>query len=407
MLGVAIASSVAACGEAQESAVPESPDESASAADSLANRPDPGPDTLRVALFNIRELSIEKIEEGAESGVGSNAQLRAAAEIIKRIRPDVLILNEIDHSMDGDLAASARSFADLYLAGGDALGFEYAYAAPNNTGTASGIDLNGDGITASTDNLGTREYGDDAFGFGTYPGQYSMAVLSVFPFDEQEARTFQRFRWKDLPGHHMPNGYYSSAAEESFRLSSKSHWDLPVQLPSGVLRLFLSHPTPPVFDGEEDRNGRRNFDEIGFWAAYLDDSPYLYDDRGVSGGYGSSTPFLIAGDLNARPDATDAIYDGIPSVMQILDHPRVQETGPMLTSQGGVGDREMGPPSFPERSTAVFSGGWRIDYLLPSTTVTVLDGGVFWPSETEDPEGAAWAEEASDHRLLWLDVVVP
>lgn len=407
MLGVVATISVGACAETQDAAVPASDGDAHATPDSLATLPDPGPDTLRVALFNIRELSIEKLEEGADAGVGTNAQLRAAAQIIRRIRPDVLILNEIDHAVDDDLAATARAFARLYLGGDDPLEFEHAYAAPNNTGTASGIDLNGDGVIATAADLGTREYGDDAFGFGTYPGQYSMAVLSVFPFDEGGARTFQRFRWKDLPGHHMPSGYYSTAAEESLRLSSKSHWDLPVQLPSGVLRLFLSHPTPPVFDGDEDRNGRRNFDEIGFWAAYLDDSPYLYDDRGLTGGYGSAAPFLIAGDLNARPDATDAIYDGIPSVMQLLDHPRVQDTGPTLTSRGGAGERDAGPPLFHERSTAVFGGGWRIDYLLPSTTVTVLDGGVFWPTEAEDAEGAAWAEEASDHRLLWLEVAVP
>ena len=28
-------------------------------------------------------------------------------------------------------------------------------------------------------------------------------------------------------------------------------------------------PTPPAFDGEEDRNGRRNHDEIRFWVDYV------------------------------------------------------------------------------------------------------------------------------------------
>jgi len=29
-----------------------------------------------------------------------------------------------------------------------------------------------------------------------------------------------------------------------------------------VIHILASHPTPPVFDGVEDRNGRRNHDEI-------------------------------------------------------------------------------------------------------------------------------------------------
>ena len=35
------------------------------------------------------------------------------------------------------------------------------------------------------------------------------------------------------------------------------------------VHFLVSHPTPPVFDGPEDRNGRRNFDEIRFWADYI------------------------------------------------------------------------------------------------------------------------------------------
>ena len=45
-----------------------------------------------------------------------------------------------------------------------------------------------------------------------------------------------------------------------------------------TVHFLVSHPTPPVFDGPEDRNGPRNYDEIRFWADY---SPrtggYIYD----------------------------------------------------------------------------------------------------------------------------------
>ena len=101
---------------------------------------------------------------------------------------------------------------------------------------------------------GSREHGEDCYGFGTYPGQYSMAVLSRLPIDLAAARTFQRFLWRDLPDHHMPPGYYSEEVLEIFRLSSKSHWDLPIQVGSHTLHLLASHPTPQVFDGDEDRS---------------------------------------------------------------------------------------------------------------------------------------------------------
>ncbi len=42
---------------------------------------------------------------------------------------------------------------------------------------------------------------------------------------------------------------------EAARLSSKSHWDVPINVNGRVLHVLASHPTPPVFDGPEDRNG--------------------------------------------------------------------------------------------------------------------------------------------------------
>ena len=53
------------------------------------------------------------------------------------------------------------------------------------------------------------------------------------------------------------------------RLSCKIHWDVPVQIGSETVHFLVSHPTPPAFDGPEDRNGRRNHDEIRFWADYI------------------------------------------------------------------------------------------------------------------------------------------
>ena len=58
---------------------------------------------------------------------------------------------------------------------------------------------------------------------------------------------------------------------------------------STTLHVLASHPTPPTFDGPEDRNGRRNHDEIRFWADYISpgQSGYIVDDEGRSGGIDS------------------------------------------------------------------------------------------------------------------------
>lgn len=364
------------------------------------------PETIRVATFNVCELSTDKLEATAADGSGTDPQVRAAAEIVRRIDPDVLVLQEIDHDYRApdDLAANARRFATAYLAEGGESAYPHVFAAPCNTGIASGHDLDGDGRASRPSDTGDRAYGGDSFGFGLYPGQYSMAVLSRFPIDAAAARTFQELLWRDLPGNHLPPGFYDEATLDVLRLSSKSHWDVPIRIGDGILHLWVSHPTPPIFDGDEDLNGRRNFDEIAFWVAYLEGSEALYDDRGERGGAAPGGAFVIAGDLNSDPRADNAFYEGRQSIELLLGHPRVRDTGDVCTGRGGVEHAGDDAGEWAARSTAVFDDGMRLDYLLPGRDLEVVDGGVFWPAEDVDPKGARLATEASDHRLVWIDL---
>ena len=98
---------------------------------------------------------------------------------------------------------------------------------------------------------------DDAFGFGFFPGQFGMVVYSRYPIDPLGVRTFQLFRWKDMPGNLIPQPFYSPDEVEILRLSSKSHWDLPVRIEGKTVHFLVSHPTPPVFDGPRTGNGTR------------------------------------------------------------------------------------------------------------------------------------------------------
>jgi hypothetical protein len=217
-----------------------------------------------------------------------------------------------------------------------------------------------------------------------------MAIVSRFPIDTSAVRTFQLFRWRDLPSHHMPTEFWRDSVASQLRLSSKSHWDVPVIIGSDTLHLLASHPTPPVFDGTEDRNGRRNFDEIGFWKHYLDDHQEIVDDRGGQGGLPPGQHFVVVGDLNADPARADTTYDGVRAMAQLLGHPRVQA-----------------PPQLAGKPTATFLGGTRVDYVLPASALRVLRAGVFWPDSTTDAAGAALASTASDHRLVWVDLAWP
>jgi hypothetical protein len=355
---------------------------------------------IRVATFNIWELSTEKLSIVDENGRGQNEQIAAAAAIIQHVRPDILVINEIDHdySLPHDLAKNARLLRDAYLLQGDAaIDYPYIFAAPCNTGILAHADMDNDGLVADSTQM-PRLYGNDCFGYGEYPGQYSMALLSKYPVSIEDVRTFQLFLWKDLPGHHMPNNFYSDDEVSIFRLSSKSHWDVPILINDKKIHLLLCHPTPPAFDGAEDRNGRRNFDEIKFWVHYINGDNALYDDVGGTSGLGKNEPFIIAGDFNA--DA-DALYDNRTAISQLLDHPKIRDNANFTIRRNSNGLL----PSLIKTETAQFgSRQTRVDYVLPSRDIEVIDGGVFWPYADDDPKGFQLAEKASDHRLVWIDV---
>ena len=252
----------------------------------LALAPTAGADIVRFSTFNA---SLNRSAAGdlvRDLSTPANQQARNVAETIQRTRPHVILINEFDYEPTG---TALRLFQDNYLSisqnGAAPIMYPYRFAAESNTGIPSGFDLNNNGVVGGP---------DDAYGFGFYPGQFGMAVYSMYPIDTAGIRTFQKFLWKDMPGARLPDDpatpapkdWYSPAELAVFRLSSKSHWDLPIVIGSSPVHFLVSHPTPPVFDGPEDRNGTRNFDEIRFWADYItpSQSSYIYDDVGRRGG---------------------------------------------------------------------------------------------------------------------------
>ena len=211
------------------------------------------------ATFNTylnRKAEGELIKELKEGGMTSNptVQIASVAEIIQRTEPDILLLQEFDYDSAGmAIALFQKNYLEKTWFGSTAIAYPHVFIAPSNTGVDSGQDLNNNGKTGEP---------ADAFGFGFYEGQYGMVLLSKYPILHDKVRTFQRFLWKDMPDAKMPADYYSEEAIEVLRLSSKSHWDIPIRIKDKVVHVLASHPTPPVFDGPEDRNGKRNHDEI-------------------------------------------------------------------------------------------------------------------------------------------------
>lgn len=353
---------------------------------------------IRVASFNV---SMESTNYGSADvkalktvleGDG-NQQVKNIAETIQRVRPDIILLNEFDYSED--FGSLVKSFQSNYLGvsqnGQDEIHYPYSYSAPVNTGVVFPVDLNGDGEASLP---------ADAYGWGHYPGHYGMLLLSKFPIDVQHVRSFQKFLWKDMPGAKLPlaedgTSYYSEEQLNYFRLSSKSHWDVPIDVAGKTLHVLASHPTPPVFDGPEDRNGRRNFDEIRLWADYIGGASYLYNDQRKPGLFDTDSSFVILGDLNASDNGGDSFKGAI---QQLLDHPLVKDTKP--TSDGA---KELWLSEDKHRAT--HHRGWRLDYALPSSDLNVSASGVYWPSaNSSEAHLVAERKLSSDHRLVWVDV---
>jgi hypothetical protein len=371
-------------------------------ASAVANASELPAGAIRVATFNTSMhrtgpgVLIDDLYEG-------DAQAEATAEIIQRVRPDVVLLNEFDYDADGEALWMFRRYYLSKSQNGQApMEYGYSYLAPTNTGLDSGFDLDND------EQLGGP---GDAYGFGDYAGQYGFVVLSRYPIERDQLRSFQEFLWNDMPDAVFPEGWYDEDEQQGVRLSSKNHVDVPIDVAGTTVHLLAHHPTPPAFDGPEDRNGIRNEAEIRLWADYLttDASDYLYDDDGQSGGLPDGERFVLVGDHNADPNDGSS-REG--AMAQLLEHARVN-TGLTPRSdggaraaetQGGVNDSHVGDPS---HDTGDFGdsyvGNLRLDYALPSVEMEMLDAQVFWPLPDE-PEHELISH--SDHRMVWIDLQV-
>ena len=312
-------------------------------------------------------------------------QVLASARVIAHGDADVMLLTGFDFDL-GLVALNA--FADLIVDHGTT--YPYRFALPPNTGVATGVDLDGNG------RLGTPR---DAQGYGQFAGDGGMAILSRFPIDVEASRTFSDLLWSDLPGAIAPPG-----TPDIQRLSTTAHWDVELRTPDGLaFHVWAFHASPPVFDGPEDRNGRRNHDETAFWLRYLD---------GTVMARASDQPFVLLGTVNL--DVIDG--DGRPAALQkLLAHPRITDPKPASAggtaatkTEGGVNLGQTGDPSLDTANWPDVDGpgNLRVDYVLPSTDWTVEGSGTLWPMDDPDSLLSRDVIAASRHRLVWVDLVL-
>lgn len=296
---------------------------------------------------------------------GTDTQANAVISVIAAADPDVLLLMGIDYDLE---LASLSALADGLAAAGTP--YPYRFALRPNTGLATGQDLDGNG------RLGDAR---DAQGYGRFSGEGGMALLSRLPIRTAEVHDYSEFLWRDLPGAVRPEGVWQGQ-----RLSTTGHWDVPIEVPGGqILHLLAWHATPPVFDGPEDRNGRRNHDEAAFWLRLLE---------GALPAPLPPEPVVILGDANLDPRAAEGRTDALQS---LLAHPGLQDPVPM----GAAG------PATADFSALDGPGLLRVDYILPSAELAIMGAGVVWPGP-EDPF-LATVEAASRHRLVWVDIGFP
>jgi hypothetical protein len=250
---------------------------------------------------------------------------------------------------------------------------QHLLAPRPNTGVATGIDIDGDGQIGGP---------GDAQSYGAFAGQRGLLLLSRLPFNPKNSKDHSQIRWANVPKTRSADPPEIAKVQ---RLAYVAMLQTSVTWDRQSIYLLTFHASPPVFDGPEDRNGRRNADEIAYASGLIDQLP---------------TPFVLLANTNLDP------FDGEGhnAVMhQLLDHPKLQDPQPgSMDGQASANAQHRGPArldtvDWPDPRP----GNLRVNYILPSRDLVVHDGGVHWPAKARP------APHANSHRLVWQDVSLP
>jgi alkaline phosphatase D len=368
---------------------------------------DPSSRPLRIAQFNIRELTTAKLLDPA------HRQVNAAADVIARFDAEILSINEIQYdladvpiaglpgapaaqpgaiSFDGDPAGNAARLAKRVAAVDPELDYAHAIMFLGNSGFAY------TGATGGHAELEMR-------GFGEFNGRYNSALLSKHPIRTGDVRVIHDYPWRDVPGNSIAEleATLGIAVPDDFPIFEKALHVVPVEIETGAVVYFvLAHP---VSSGFSALNPYRNRDELHAIALYL---------SGELPGVEPLPPdahFVVVGDLNSDPEDGD----GGGGIRSLIEHPRIDAHFP----EGRGGSEGM----HPERNTFLSGCGretgpivanpatklqLQLDYLLTSTTLgDPMASSIYWPHHVQQPAEYALTCYASDHRFVWMDLRRP
>lgn len=309
--------------------------------------------------------------------LANEPEVEAIAKVIALIKPDVIALTDFDYDHDQIALTEFAALISEFNAT-----FPYLYAPLPNSGRPSGVDQDGDG------RFGEPE---DAVGYGRFWGDSGIAVISRHPILYDEIRSFNDFIWSDLPDHKA-----SRLSQELQRLplSTSSHASIPIQTPLGRVTLLVSASTAPVFDGPEDRNGRRNIDELHLWRHLI-----MQADAPIA------PPFVMAMNANLDPEDGEGFHDDLKAFLSsslVIDPSPSSLGGAEAADADHAGPAALDTVDWPDERP----GNLRVGYVLPDPSWTVLGSGVFWPSTNAEASRLLGADGnlAGFHRLVWVDL---
>ncbi|MCR9109182.1 endonuclease/exonuclease/phosphatase family protein [Marivita sp. XM-24bin2] len=302
-----------------------------------------GAKDLRVALWHVL-ISRDGPGLLLRDLLEADRELVTVANAIAEADADIVVLTRFDYDAS---SITLRAFAELVDNG-----HRFVLPLNSNSGRPTNLDVDGDG------RFGEPE---DAQAYGRFPGQEALAVLSRFPLEDQEVRSFNEMLWRDLTGTLILKSDVGFGVQ---RVSSGGHWLVPVLVPgqpdARKVTLLIGHAGPPVFDGPEDRNGRRNRDELRLWEQIIKD---------LTG------PFAFMSNTNLDPERGEGARD---AMALFLANSELQD--PLAGQVTAHWDRP---------------GPMRVSYVLPSSGFEILSARV-WP-----------VLEGQQHSLITVDLALP
>ena len=317
-------------------------------------------DTFRIAFFDTdlgRDGPGQMVRVLQSHG---DAQSTAAIAVIAAATADVLVLTDVDWDYRG-LGADALQ-KRLEEAGA---AYPYRVQTKPVAGRPSGHDLDGDGRLSEP---------EDALGFGPFTGSGGMLVLSQHPVTL--IADHSDLLWSEVRD---LTGLVPLAAKVPLVSNTL------IEVSVAGLRLVAFHNTAPAFDGPEDRNGKRNEDQLA-----------LVRQLAMS-----NECAVVVGRTNLDPMDGEGNREAMQA---LLDLPWLSDPRP--SSLGGAAfenpPSHRGDASLDTVAWDAPTGAMRVDYILPTDTLSIAASGVMWP-EASDPF-SDHVEAAGRGRLVWVDL---